>query len=128
MAIPHRDIAAEGPDAQASVPASGAQPEWWGAASAPGAPVDASAEGWSEPPLPAEAPIPDPPWQDLSRFRLPPGFRGRPAWVVQLWWLTQSLLFQPSPQFAFGFRNALLRLFGARIGPGVRIQIGRAHV
>jgi putative colanic acid biosynthesis acetyltransferase WcaF len=61
-------------------------------------------------------------WQDLGSFRLPPGFRGRSAWVVQLWWLTQSLLFQPSPQFAVGFRNSLLRLFGARIGRGVRIR------
>ncbi len=64
----------------------------------------------------------EPVWQDLARFRLPPGFRGRSAWVVQLWWLVQSLLFQPSPQFAFGFRNALLRLFGARIGRGARIR------
>ena len=73
-------------------------------------------------PEPPDDPTAEPVWQDLGSFRLPPGFRGRSAWVVQLWWLTQSLLFQPSPQFAFGFRNALLRLFGARIGRGVRIR------
>ena len=37
-------------------------------------------------------------YQDLSKATVPPGFRGRPAWFVQLWWLVQSLLFHPSPQ------------------------------
>ena len=54
--------------------------------------------------------------QDLARFRLPPGFRGRPGWYVQLWWLVQATLFRWSPQFAYGFRAALLRAFGARVG------------
>lgn len=60
--------------------------------------------------------------QDLSRFRLPPGFRGRSALVVQLWWLVQALLFRPSPQFAYGWRRALLRLFGARVGRKVLLR------
>lgn len=60
--------------------------------------------------------------QDLSTFRNPEGFRGRPAWFVQLWWLTQSLLFHTSPQFMFGWRRYLLRLFGASIGRGVLIR------
>jgi putative colanic acid biosynthesis acetyltransferase WcaF len=60
--------------------------------------------------------------QDLSRFRLPPGFRGRSAFVVQLWWLVQALLFRASPQFAYGFRRMLLRLFGARVGRQVIIR------
>lgn len=33
---------------------------------------------------------PSPPqgaYQRLDTFRMPPGFRGRPAWFVQLWWL-----------------------------------------
>ena len=64
----------------------------------------------------------DPLMQDLSRFTMPPGFRGRSAWVVQLWWLTQSLLFHSSPQFAFGFRRFLLRLFGADIGHKVLLR------
>ena len=54
--------------------------------------------------------------QDLSRFCLPEGFRGRSALVVQLWWLIQSTLFRWSPQFAYRFRASLLRLFGAQVG------------
>lgn len=61
-------------------------------------------------------------WQDLSKFRLHPGFHGRPLWFVQLWWLVQSTLFALSPQIAYGWRRWLLRLFGARIGTGVLIR------
>lgn len=61
-------------------------------------------------------------YQDLSRFRLAPGFRGRSAVVTQLWWLVQSLLVHPSPQFMYRWRAALLRLFGARIGKDVLIR------
>lgn len=60
--------------------------------------------------------------QDLRRFRLPTGFRGRPAWFVQLWWLVQATLFGLSPRFCFAWRRALLRLFGARVGEGVLIR------
>lgn len=60
--------------------------------------------------------------QDLSRFSLPPGFRGRSAVVVQLWWIVQSTLFAMSPQFMFGWRRWLLRLFGARVGRGVLVR------
>ncbi|MFZ0745313.1 MAG: WcaF family extracellular polysaccharide biosynthesis acetyltransferase [Terracidiphilus sp.] len=55
-------------------------------------------------------------FQDLSTFRLPPGLRGRPAWFVQVWEITQALLFHSSPQALYGWRRFLLRLFGARIG------------
>jgi putative colanic acid biosynthesis acetyltransferase WcaF len=60
--------------------------------------------------------------QDLSRFRLPPNFRGRSAVAVQLWWLVQSTLFRWSPQFAYGFRNSILRFFGAKVGQDVVIR------
>jgi putative colanic acid biosynthesis acetyltransferase WcaF len=60
--------------------------------------------------------------QDLAAFRLSPGARGRPAWVVQLWWAVQATAFAGSPQIAYGWRRALLRAFGARIGPGARIR------
>jgi putative colanic acid biosynthesis acetyltransferase WcaF len=60
--------------------------------------------------------------QDLSRAEVPRGFRGRPAWFVQLWWLVEALLFHPSPQIFYGWRRFLLRAFGARIGKGVRIR------
>lgn len=66
-------------------------------------------------------------YQKLDQFQLPVGFRGRSAFVVQLWWLVQSTLFAMSPQFMFGWRVFLLKLFGAQIGcdalirPSVRI-------
>lgn len=60
--------------------------------------------------------------QQLDRFRLPRGFRGRPAWLVQLWWLVQSTLFRMSPQVLYGWRRWLLRLFGAKIGKNVLIR------
>ena len=63
-----------------------------------------------------------PVYQDLSRFRVPAGFRGRPGWYVQLWWLTEALLFRTSPQFMYAWRRAILRAFGARIGKGVIVR------
>lgn len=60
--------------------------------------------------------------QDLSKFKLPPNFRGKPGWYVQLWWLVQATLFRGSPQFAYRFRAKLLRLFGAKIGKNTVIR------
>jgi len=61
-------------------------------------------------------------FQDLKEFKLPTGFRGRNAFVVQLWWLVQSLFFRTSPQICYGWRRFLLRLFGAKIGKKVIIR------
>ena len=61
-------------------------------------------------------------YQRLDKFHLPDRFRGRPAWVVQLWWLVQDTLFRWSPQFMYGWRRWLLRLFGAQMGKGVLIR------
>jgi putative colanic acid biosynthesis acetyltransferase WcaF len=61
-------------------------------------------------------------YQKLDRFRLPTGFRGRSAIVVQLWWAVQSTLFAMSPQFMYGWRRFLLHLFGATIGKGVLVR------
>ncbi|KQR80219.1 putative colanic acid biosynthesis acetyltransferase [Sphingomonas sp. Leaf343] len=60
--------------------------------------------------------------QDLSRYRVPAGFRGKSAVFVQLWWLVQATLFSLSPQFMYGWRNFLLRLFGCRLGEDVIIR------
>jgi putative colanic acid biosynthesis acetyltransferase WcaF len=59
---------------------------------------------------------------DLRDFRLPPGFRGKSALFVQLWWLIEAVLFRPSPQTLYGWRRLILRLFGSRVGVGVRIR------
>lgn len=61
-------------------------------------------------------------YQDFSRFKVPSSFRGRPLWYIQLWWLVQSLLFHPTPQFMYSWRRFLLRLFGAKIGKNVLIR------
>lgn len=60
--------------------------------------------------------------QELSSFTLPKGFRGRPGWFVQLWWLIQATFFRWSPQFMYGWRAMLLRIFGAKVGIGVIIR------
>jgi putative colanic acid biosynthesis acetyltransferase WcaF len=60
--------------------------------------------------------------QDLNTFKLPENFRGRNAFIVQLWWLVQGTFFRMSPQFMYGFRRFLLRLFGAKIGKKVIIR------
>ena len=60
--------------------------------------------------------------QDLNKFTLPKNFRGRSGLVVQLWWMTDFFLFKLSPQIMYGWRNFLLRLFGANIGKGVIIR------
>lgn len=60
--------------------------------------------------------------QRLDTFKLPSSFRGRSAWICQLWWLTQACLFSTSPQFMYSWRVFLLRLFGAKIGNKVIIR------
>lgn len=61
-------------------------------------------------------------YQSLDKFVLPKGFRGRGAITIQFWWVIQSTLFACSPQFAYKWRNILLRLFGAKIGQNVIIR------
>ena len=61
-------------------------------------------------------------YQNLNSFNQPTDFRGRSAIIVQLWWLVQATLFACSPQFMYGWRIFLLRLFGANIGKNVIIR------
>ena len=60
--------------------------------------------------------------QELNRFHLAEGFRGRSSFSVQLWWICQSTLFGCSPQFMYKWRVFLLRSFGARIGSNVLVR------
>jgi len=59
---------------------------------------------------------------ELDKFKLPPNFRGKSKWTVQLWWITYALFFKPSPQVLYGWRRFLLRSFGAQIGKNVIIR------
>jgi putative colanic acid biosynthesis acetyltransferase WcaF len=61
-------------------------------------------------------------WQNLASFELPPNFRGKSAWFVQIWWIVQSTLFACSPQFLYPWRRFLLRIFGAKVGHGAIIR------
>lgn len=60
--------------------------------------------------------------QDLSLYKNPKNFRGKPKLIVQIWWLVYTLLFKPSPQVFYGWRRFLLRIFGAKIGKSVIIR------
>lgn len=61
-------------------------------------------------------------FQDLSAFSLPEKFRGRSAVLVQLWWIVQGTIFAWTPDIMYPFRSWLLRIFGAKIGHGVRFR------
>ncbi len=60
--------------------------------------------------------------QDLSKFSLPAGFRGRSGWQVQAWWVVQAVAFGCSPQFMYGWRRFVARCFGAKIGKNVLLR------
>lgn len=60
--------------------------------------------------------------QNLKKFNLPKNFRGKNAFVVQLWWIIQATFFRASPQFMYSWRRFLLRLFGAKIGKKVIVR------
>lgn len=61
-------------------------------------------------------------YQDLKEFSVPKTFRGKSKITVQLWWIVQGTLFALSPQFFYGWRRFLLRMFGAKIGKGVLLR------
>jgi len=61
-------------------------------------------------------------YQNLKTFRMSKGFRGKSKFIVQSWWIVQGALFRLSPQFMYGWRRFLLRLFGAIIGENVLIR------
>lgn len=64
----------------------------------------------------------DPPLVDLRNYRVPDNERGKPSWVVILWWLVQAIAFSLSLHNFNSLRCSLLRLFGAKIGAGVVIR------
>ncbi|MBD0304856.1 MAG: colanic acid biosynthesis acetyltransferase WcaF, partial [Tolypothrix sp. T3-bin4] len=68
------------------------------------------------------SPIDTAPLVDLRQYNQAGYDRGRPSWVVLLWWLVQAIAFPLSPHTFNRFRQWLLRLFGAKIGTGVVIR------
>ncbi|HIP34181.1 MAG TPA: colanic acid biosynthesis acetyltransferase WcaF, partial [Bacteroidia bacterium] len=60
--------------------------------------------------------------QNLKFFKTPKNFRGKGAITVQIWWFTQAVFINSSPQFMYGWRRFVLRLFGAKIGKKVIIR------
>jgi putative colanic acid biosynthesis acetyltransferase WcaF len=63
-----------------------------------------------------------PAWIDLRLYDQSWFERGRPGLFILCWWLIQSILFPLSLHNAHGFRNWLLRIFGAKVGKGVKIR------
>lgn len=61
-------------------------------------------------------------YQRLDTFKVPNDFRGDSKFKVQLWAIIQTFFFAFSPQFMYGFRVFLLKMFGAEIGKNVLIR------
>lgn len=61
-------------------------------------------------------------FQNLREFQLPENFRGRSHFIVQLWWIIEKTLIAWSPQFLYGWRSFIYRIFGAKIGRNVLIR------
>ncbi len=59
---------------------------------------------------------------DLRRYDQSSFDRGRPGWIILLWWLVQGIAFPLTPHFANSMRVWLLRQFGAQVGEGVIIR------
>lgn len=71
---------------------------------------------------PAAPDLSAPAWVDLRQYDQSWFDRGRPGWVILLWWLVQAIAFPLTPHPLHAARIALLRLFGAQIGRGVLIR------
>jgi putative colanic acid biosynthesis acetyltransferase WcaF len=62
------------------------------------------------------------PFVDLSQYDQSNFDRGRPGWLILIWWLVQAIAFPLSFHNFNSFRCWLLKLFGAKIGKGVVIR------
>lgn len=63
-----------------------------------------------------------PPMVDLRQYDQSWFDRGRPGWLILLWWLVQAIAFPLTPQPLHSLRRGILRLFGGKIGRGVQIR------
>ncbi len=63
-----------------------------------------------------------PPVIDLTKYDQSHFERGRPNWLIIIWWFVQAIAFPLTLHNFSSFRCWLLRLFGAKIGKGVVIR------
>ncbi len=61
-------------------------------------------------------------YQDLRKSPVPAGFPGRSKFVIQLWYIVSATVFRLSPHALYGWRRAVARAFGAKIGVGVKLR------
>ena len=59
---------------------------------------------------------------DLQMYNQSHFDRGRPGWLILLWWFVQAIAFPVTPHPCNSIRSGLLRLFGAKIGRGTVIR------
>lgn len=59
---------------------------------------------------------------DLSKYDQSWFDRGRPGYLIALWWIVQDTLFRCSLHNMYSWRNFILRCFGAKIGKNVKIR------
>ncbi|MEG5027662.1 hormogonium polysaccharide biosynthesis acetyltransferase HpsU [Microcoleus sp. AT8-B1] len=59
---------------------------------------------------------------DLRKYDQSKFDRGKPTWLILVWWLVQAIAFPLTPHPFNRIRSGLLRLFGAKIGRGVIIR------
>ena len=64
----------------------------------------------------------DKPLIDLRTYDLSNFDRGKPTWIIMLWWLVQAIAFPLTLHNFNRSRCYLIRLFGAEIGTGVVIR------
>jgi putative colanic acid biosynthesis acetyltransferase WcaF len=62
------------------------------------------------------------PWVDLRQYNQSRYDRGRSGGMILIWWLVQAIAFSLSLHNMDEFRCQVLRLFGAKIGRGVKIR------
>ena len=63
-----------------------------------------------------------PPLIDLTKYDQSHFDRGRPNWLIIIWWFVQAIAFPLTLHNFSSFRCWLLRLFGAKIGKGVVVR------
>jgi len=59
---------------------------------------------------------------DLRLYNQSKFDRGKPGWLILVWWFVQAIAFPLTPHPFNSIRRGLLRLFGAKIGRGVLIR------